>query len=271
MKNITLSLLGVTLSVASAATYSTSFDGFTAGDIQGQDNWVAQGQWDTDGAGNLSNTNGAFVRAHNTSVLGTTAIGEVSTIVTSFSLTAFTTPSGDIAIFEEGILQQGLSHQQGSAAFAYGIASGLFYEVSSGNLVIRANQGVETGGTSTATIGLASALGLSSWQMTSVYTKTAAATYSVMTSLDNTGDADPAFSISYTATVSADLDTDSDGGGLIGGIQALPSSGGSGGVVTPPFGSTTVSDYSFDVVSVPEPSSAALAALAVLGLLKRRR
>ncbi|MEN8694376.1 MAG: PEP-CTERM sorting domain-containing protein [Akkermansiaceae bacterium] len=270
MNKLNISVLGLTLSAATAATYSTSFDSFSSGNVSGQDNWVAQTQWQADGSGNISNSNGAFVRAHNTSVLGTTAIGETSTFVTTFALTAFTAPSNDIASFEQGILQQGLSHQQGSAAFAYGIASGLFYNPSNGNLVLRSNQGTFVSGTNSTTVGLASGLGLSAWEMTSIYTKTAAGTYSVQTSLDNTGDANPAFTISYTASVSADLDTDSDGGGLIGGIQALPSSGGSGGVATPPFGSTTISSYSFDVTAVPEPSSALLLSFAGLGLLSRR-
>ena len=250
--------------------YTTSFDSptFSMGNLDSQDGWVAQTQWQADGAGNISNTNGAFIRAHNTGVLGSTAIGESMLISTIFTLGSFTTPSDDIASFEEGILQQGMSHQQGVANFAYGIAAGLFYDVASQDLLFRANQGLNETGTTSVSLGAASGLGGTMYTMTTMFTKTGMDTWQVDATIDD--GVNPASVLSYTANgQDSNLDTDSDGGGIIGGIQALPSGGGSGGVATAPFGSTTVSDYSITVV--PEPISLPLLGVGVLGILSRRR
>lgn len=255
---------------AVADIYQTSFDApdFTAAPLNGQDGWVAQAQWVADGTGNVSNNSGAFVRAHNAGVLGTTDIGETMRIVTEFTLGAYSTPSTDIQAFEEGVFVQGMSHQEGNAAFTYGLAHGLNYSVSSDELQLRANQGTVTGGTSTVTIGAASGLGGTSWSMQSLFTKTAADTWEVSSLLTDTGGGLGTFSLSYTASAGTDLDTDSDGGGIIGGFQALPSGGGSGGVATAPFGATTVSAFA---IAVPEPGSAAGLGLAVVALLIKRR
>lgn len=251
---------------ASASIYTTSFDSptFSAGNLDTQDGWVAQTQWQADGAGNIANTAGAFVRAHNTGVLGSTAIGESMTIVTDFTLGAYSAPSADIAVWEEGIFQQGMSHQQGAAAFEYGLAAGLSYQVSSGDLVLSANQGTETG-TSLFSLGAASGFGGSSFVLTTTYTKTAADTWDTAVSLTGAASA----SLNYVASGALDLDADTDGGGTIGGIQGLPSGGGSGGVATAPFGSTTVSAYSIEVI--PEPATIGLVGVFGASLLFIRR
>ncbi|MEM1109493.1 MAG: PEP-CTERM sorting domain-containing protein [Planctomycetota bacterium] len=257
---------------ASAAIYTTSFDAptFTAGAIEGQDGWVAQGQWEADGAGNITSTVGAFIRAHNTNVLGSTDIGENTTITSVLTLGAFSTPSNDIASFEQGILQQGLSHQQGVQAFNVGLAAGLFYNPGTGNVEFRQNQGLNETGTSSVVVGTASALGGTTYTMITSFTKTAADTWSVVASLDD--GTNPVLNLSYTANGQiADLDTDSDGGGIIGGIQALPSAGGSGGVATAPFGPVSLSDFTIEVTPIPEPASLALIGLGVAAMLGRRQ
>ncbi|MGJ8726623.1 MAG: PEP-CTERM sorting domain-containing protein [Roseibacillus sp.] len=276
---IQLALAGLAAVAASAATYTTSFDTptFSSGGLDGQDGWVTQAQWEADGAGNATNTNnthatstnvGAFIRAHNTGVLGTTDIGEEMSITSSIILGAFSSPSTDIASFEEGIFQQGMSHQQGNAGFSYGIATGLFYQVSSGNLLLRQNQGLNEVGVSSLSLGAASGFGGSSLTLTTVYTKTAADTWSVVASVSGAATG----SISYTANgQDANLDADTGGGGIIGGVQALPSGGGSPGVATPPFGTTTLTDYTITVTPVPEPSSLFLLGLSGFALLLRRR
>ncbi len=245
---------------AMASLYTTSFDageGFTSGDLNGQNNWFAQTQWKADGAGNAYNSNGAFVRAHNTDVLGTTAIGEVMTITSVITLGAYSTPSGDIASFEENIFQQGMSHQQGVANFGYGLAAGVSYSVATGNIELRAGQGTVLSGTSVQTVGAASGLGGTTYTLTTAFTKTAANTWNVAVSLND--GVNPAWMLAYSANSAlAGLDTDSDGGGILGGFQANPSSGGSAGVATAPFGSTTVSAYSLQVI--PEPATLGLVA-----------
>ncbi|MEM6883439.1 MAG: PEP-CTERM sorting domain-containing protein, partial [Verrucomicrobiota bacterium] len=97
--------------------------------------------------------------------------------------------------------------------------------------------------------------------------------WSIAASIDNTGDAAAAFNINYTASAGVDLDTDSDGGGIAGGFQAMPSLGGSGGVATPPFTTFSMSDFSQTVTPIPEPSTFALLGLGVVGLtiLRRRK
>lgn len=274
-------LLSTAPSNADTVTYSTSFDSptFSAGNLDGQDGWVAQGQWQADGTGNITEVanNGAmdnaaaFVRAHNTGILGSTDVGEMMQIVSTFSLGDFTTPSNDIASFEQGIFQQGLSHQQGSQAFAYGLATGIFYNPTSGEVELRSNQGSVVSGTSNLSLGTASGLANTTFTLDTKYTKTGANEWAVDVSIDDgTG---PLF-INYVANgLGTDLDTDSDGGGIIGGIQGLPSGGGSPGVATPPFGSTTVTDFSISVITaVPEPSTLALFGLVgMLAGTRRRR
>jgi hypothetical protein len=204
-------------------------------------------------------------------LLGSTAIGEVMTITTVFNLGAFTTPSTDIASFEEGVIQQGMSHQQGNASFAFGLAAGLFYNVSSGEVLLKAAQGSGATGKTSSSLGAASGLGGSTITLSTTFTKTAADTWTVAATAGGA-------SLSYTANgQDSALDNDGlglgvpngEGGGIIGGFQALPSGGGSPGVATPPFGSTTVTDYTITVV--PEPSIALLGGLGLLGLLRRRR
>lgn len=256
-----------------AAVYSTSFDSptFSSGNLTGQDGWVAQTQWQADGAGNISNTGGSFIRGHNTGVTGTDAIGETMTISTSFGLSAFTTPSGDIADFEEGILQLGMSHQVGNAGFAYGLAAGLFYETSganAGQLQLRANQGVESGGTQLVNLGLATTFtSATTWTMVMELVRTDGTNWAIETVL--TGGGTGTNTITYSAT-SAQVDLNTSTANL-GGFQALPSSNGSPGVATPPFGAVTVSDYSIEVV--PEPGAYALLAgmLALVSVMIRRR
>ena len=262
----TLGILAAAGQASAAAIYSTSFDSptFSAGNLDGQDGWVAQTEWQADGTGNVCTTSGAFIRAHNTGVLGSTNIGETMTLISDIILGAFTPPSTDIAPFEEGIFQQGMSHEQGTESFTYGLAAGLFYDVSSGNLVLRANEGTETG-TSAVSLGAASGFGNSSFQLTTTYTKTAADTWAAAVSVTGAASA----SLSYTATGAADLNTDSDGGGTIGGFQALPSGGGSPGVSNPPFGVTKVTAYSVEVV--PEPASLGLLGVGGMVLMARRR
>ncbi|QBG47259.1 PEP-CTERM sorting domain-containing protein [Verrucomicrobia bacterium S94] len=117
--------------------------------------------------------------------------------------------------------------------------------------------GAEISGTSSAVIGTASALGETTYTFTTVFTKTAADTWTVYADLINDGSS--VGSVSYTANgETADLDADTDGGGILGGFQALPAGGGSGGIATAPFGPTTVSDFSIEVI--PEPATLGLVA-----------
>ncbi|MEM7808760.1 MAG: hypothetical protein AAF561_11680 [Planctomycetota bacterium] len=263
-----------------AGVFTTSFDSptYSANTINGQDGWIAQLQWRADGAGNITNvatndppTNaGAFVRAHNLNVLGSTAVGETMTITSSFTLGDYADPSTDIGTFEEGIFQQGLSHQQGVANFGYGLAAGLFYSANKPdkNVELRAAVGTVTSGTTALVIGEASTLGGTSYTLVTSFTKVADDSWSVTATLSD--GVNPPSSISYVASAGVDLNTDSDGGGILGGIQGLPSGGGSAGVATPPFGSTTVSDFTIEVIPVPEPV-AAMAGVAALGLIGLRR
>ncbi|QBG47258.1 hypothetical protein EGM51_07570 [Verrucomicrobia bacterium S94] len=142
-KTITAVAVMLACGTAMSALYSTSFDSptYTSGNLSGQDGWVAQTQWQVDGAGNVTNTSGAFIRAHNTNVLGSTAINEVMTLTSVLTLGTYTTPSADIASWEEGIFTHAMSHQQGSASFAADLAVGLHYNASTGNLELRAAQG----------------------------------------------------------------------------------------------------------------------------------
>lgn len=261
-----------------ADIYTTSFDGYSAGFLTGQDSWVAQNQWVADGAGNVVNqatnappTNaGAFVRAHNTSVLGSTAIGETMRLNTSFTLGAFTAPSNDIADFEEGILQLGMSHQQGNATFSYGLAAGLYYESSNGELQFRVGQAGSPTGTTLVSLGAASGFGSADLTMETIFTKIGADSWQVDATVANGGGT--LGTLSFTASgLTGDLDSDSDGGGIIGGFQGLPSGGGSPGVATPPFGATTIRDFTIEVSSVPEPSSFAILCLVPLATCFRGR
>ena len=280
--HIALATLATTFLVsqsAQATLYTTSFnasEGYTSGDLNGQDGWLAQTQWQADGTGSISNTSGAFIRAQNSNVLGTTDIGEVMRITSTFSLSSFMSPDeSQMAGFEEGIFQLGMSNQQTNQAPSLGLAVGLFYEQSGaagndGTLQLRANEGNEQSGTTSANLGLASTLGSTTWLLDVTFTKTGNDLWSIDASIDNLGDADPATAISYTASghVNAsqglnagDLDTDADGGGIAGVIMALPSSVGTGGLPMPPFGATTVSDFSIEVTAVPEPSAPAMLGL----------
>lgn len=230
-----------------SVVYSTSFDSpaFGAGNLDGQNGWVAQGQWQVTGSGSITNSSGAFIRAHNTDVLGTTAIGETMKISSTFTLGAYSTPSTDIADWEEGIYQHGMSHQNGVQSWSAGLSAGIYYDVGSGNVELRASSGSVLSGTSTLVIGAASGLGGSTYTLETAYTKIASDTWSVTVDLIQGGTTN---SISYNACGStADLNTDSDGGGILGGIQALPCSIGAAGVANGPFDATTVTDYAIEV------------------------
>ncbi len=229
--------------------YTTSFAGpaYSAGNLHGQDGWIAQTQWQADGAGNVVNTVGTFIRAHNTGVLGTTATGEAMSISSTFTLGAYATPSADIADWEEGIFVQAMSHQNGVQAWSAGLSAGIFYDVGTGNVELRADAGTEVSGTYSATIGAATGLGGTTYTLETVYSKTADDTWSVVAKLIQGGTTN---SISYTASAGIDLNTDTDGGGILGGFMAVPCGGGSGGVATAPFGPTTVMDYSIEVFAL---------------------
>ncbi|MDF7825919.1 hypothetical protein P4B35_17955 [Pontiellaceae bacterium B12227] len=226
--------------------YTTSFESpaYSAGNLTGQDGWIAQTQWQADGAGSIANTSGAWIRAHNTDVLGTTAIGEAMSIISTFTLGTYSTPSADIAGWEEGIFVQAMSHENGQQAWDAQLSAGLFYNVGTGNVELRASEGSLISGTASTVIGAAATLGGTTYTLETVYTKTADDTWTVVATLTQGG---TPYSISYTASAGVDLDTDSDGGGVLGGFLALPCSGGSSGVATAPFGSTTVTDYTIEV------------------------
>ncbi len=265
-----MAAMAVVASTASAALYTTSFDSptYSAGILNGQDGWLAQTQWQADGAGNISNSNGGYVRGLNTGVLGSTAIGEKMTITSVITLGTYRTPSADISGAEEGIFQLCMTHQTAQSNFGVGLAAGLFYKVSTGDLELRANQGTETSGTSIASLGAASGLGGATYTLTTAYTKTASDTWSVLVSLSD--GINPATTLSYVTTGAADLNTDSDGGGTAGGFQALPSGGGNAGVATSPFANVTLASYSIEVI--PEPATLGMvAAMGGLALFIRRR
>jgi hypothetical protein len=230
--------------------YATSFDSptFSSGHLNGQDGWVAQTQWQADGAGHVANTSGAFIRAHPTAVLGSTAIGETMTIRSTFTLGAYSPPTNisEIANWEEGIYAHAMSHQQGTQAYDAGLAIHLAFKTSSGEVELRAGQGQNETGTSVVSIGNAAALGGTTFTLDTVFTKTAVDTWAVQAMLDD--GTNPVWTLDYIANGDhPDLDTDSDGSGILGGIQALPSGGGSPGVLSPPFGPTTVSDFAIEV------------------------
>lgn len=279
---ITIALLLVTALLvpqsAQATLYTTSFDaseGYTSSNLNGQNGWLAQNQWQADGTGSVSNTSGAFIRAQNSNVLGSTAIGEVMRITSTFSLSSFMTPNeSEMADFEEGIFQLGMTHEQTKANPALGLGVGLFYEQSGaagndGTLQLRANDGNEQSGATSANLGLASTLGSTTWLLDVTFTKTASDEWSVDATIDNLGDTDSPTAISYVASAGSNLNTDVDGGGIAGVIMALPSGGGSGNLAEPPFGPTTVTDFSIEVTAVPEPSAPAMFGLvcAAVGLV----
>lgn len=261
MKKIMVSFAVAALAGSlSAAIYSTSFDShtFSSGDLHGQDNWVAQSHWKADGVGGITNAFGAFIRAHNAGVLGSTNLGEVMTITSTFQIGGYTTPSADIADWEEGIFAQAMSHQNGVMDWNIGLAAGIFYDVGTGNVELRAMRGRNQSGTTVQTIGAASTLGGTTFTLNTAFTKIAADTWSITAALFTDGLT--VASLSYTANgYTSDLDTDSDGGGILGGIMALPCSIGAAGVANGPFGSTKVSDYSIEVI--PEPATWALVAV----------
>ncbi len=230
-----------------SALYTTSFDSpaFSSGTLDGQDGWFAQTQWQADGAGSVANTSGAFIRAHTTNVLGSTAIGEVMAITSTFTLGAYSSPSADIDSWEEGIFIHGMSHQQGVQAWSPGLSAGIYYDVGTGNVELRSGTGTVTSGTNSTVIGAASGLGGTTYTLETVYTKTSSDTWAVTVNLIAGATTN---SISYVASAGIDLNTDSDGGGILGGFQALPCSAGSPGVATGPFGASTVTDYSIEVI-----------------------
>ncbi len=256
-----------------AQTFTTNFDSLTDGNLDTQDNWSAQTQWQVASGDLVNNTSGAFIRAHNTSVLGTTTIGESMTISMDFTLSAFQTPSNDIAGFEEPILVTAMSHQQGVPNYAGGISSGIAYDVTTGgvtgNLVLR-QAGASDVVIATDLDALVAFASTTSWTMSTVYTKTADSLWSVETTLSGGTLGSPS-SISGTSAGTADLNTDSDGGGILGGFQALPGLVGSAGVATGPFSGVTVTDYTMTVTAVPEPSTFALLVLGLVGLVGLRR
>ncbi|MEM0964979.1 MAG: PEP-CTERM sorting domain-containing protein [Verrucomicrobiota bacterium] len=262
-----LLIVAATSATSYAITYNTNFDGFTDGPLQGQDGWVAQSQWQVASNEVVNNTSGAFIRAHNTGVLGSTAIGESMTITLDFTLSSYRTPSTDIAVFEEGIVTLDLTHQQGVQGFASGPFAGLFFDVGTGNLELRGEGGLtaDTSASLSAADGFTSP---SNWILSTTYTKTGSETWDYVASISGAGSAN----IAGTATGFTDIDTDSDGGGIAGGFQMRPSALSSGGVVTGPFQGVTVNSFSISVV--PEPTTFPLLA-GVLGLaavaMRRRR
>ncbi|MEM7784055.1 MAG: PEP-CTERM sorting domain-containing protein [Planctomycetota bacterium] len=259
---------------ANIVQYTTSFDSptFSSGNLSGQDDWEAQTQWQVDGTGNITNTSGAFIRAHNTGVVGSTDIGEVMEITTNFTLSAFQTPSNDIASFEEGIFIQGMSDEVGVANFPFGLAAGLFYDVGTGNLELRANQGLNETGTTNAVVADASTLTApTNYSLFSRFTKLGVDSWNVVVTLD---DGTNVFTLDYNANgQDSNLDMDPGGNGILAGIQALPSSAGTSNVATPPFGSLLVSDFSLSIISqsVPEPGSVAMFACSLVAVFGRRR
>jgi hypothetical protein len=168
-------------------------------------------------------------------------------ISSTFTLGAYTSPSGDIVDWEEGIYVQAMSHQNGLQAWDAGLSAGLFYDVGTGNVELRADAGSIITGTGSMVIGAATGLGGTTYTMETVYTKTADDTWSVVANLIQGTTTN---SISYVASAGADLNTDSDGGGILGGFMALPCSVGSGGVITGPFGPTTVADFTIEVFAL---------------------
>ncbi|MGJ8726722.1 MAG: hypothetical protein ACSHYB_19405, partial [Roseibacillus sp.] len=240
--------------------YATSFSDLTAGDLNGQDGWSAQAHWDANGDGTITNKvlngndNGAFVRAHNTNVLASTTIGETATITSTFSLGSYNDSISNLANFQEGVLIQALSHEQGRVDFPIGLGVGLHIDddTTPGTRILELRHNAPTGvnidsGTSSAVIANAATLtNTGIWTLVTAFTRLDIVTYQVIATIDNDSDANPATSITYTATVENELANDSDGGGILGGIQALPG-GGLTPSSTPLYADITLSQYSFSV------------------------
>ena len=262
----TLPLFGAALALASsasAAIYSTSFESptYSAGALSGQDGWIAQGQWTADGAGNATSASGGFVRAQNTTVQSSNAIGTTDTVSASFTFGAVTNNVTAAQDFQEGMFNLGLTEAVAAFDPAMRITGGLAYEddgANAGNIVLR-------GIGSDVVIGNLTTFAASNWTLTLAATKSNATDYSVTLTATSSASGSPFIS---TATVTPDAAFS--GASLTQGVfQNLPSAGTGPG--TERVSGTTVSDYTFETLPVPEPSTALLGAIGTLALLRRRR
>lgn len=269
----TLLLIPLSISLATAATFSTTFDSANYSDaaLHNQDGWVAQGNWAVDTTnGNTSTTSGAFIRAQNTNALWDTAVGTSITVNSSFSLQGnynATNGANIDANWKEGIFTTGLSDQLANQAPSPHLLVGLYLDehpaTADGNLKLQGPGGAVTN------IGAPASFDGANWDLSVTYTYAGMDTYNYTASLT---DGTSTFSISGSDTDAALAANTGDS--IAGLVQLLPVGGDSG---TDGAGGLDINAYNgitmdgFEVCVIPEPTSVSLAGIALGAFLLRRR
>jgi hypothetical protein len=261
-KNLILPAIGLfAITIASpahAAQYITSFDSAiytTGGLLSGKDGWVSQANWTVDGVGNITTDSGNYIRAQNTTVQSTNAIGVTVTTTTAFTLGSLTNDTNNASDIDENMYRLFLTERVGDAGGTPRIFGGIAYEddgANAGKIVLRSYG-------SDVVVGTLAELQPLTWTMSLAATKLNSTQYSVTLSAVVGGNTYT--SLANTTTPDALL---SGASTVVGGIQAMNS-------ITTEVNSIIVSDYSFDTAVVPEPSTALLCGIGAIALLRRRR